>query len=118
MLNTVSQALSDYHLLGLFIGLATFLIIGFFHPIVIKAEYYFGVKCWWWFLLAGIVGIVLSVVTSSLTLSALLGVFAFSSFWSIGEILEQRGRVARGWFPANPKRQAKELMQQKRAAED
>ncbi|MDE5653689.1 MAG: DUF4491 family protein [Muribaculaceae bacterium] len=96
--------LSDYHLLGLFIGLATFLVIGFFHPIVIKAEYYFGVRCWWVFLVAGIIGVALSMLTSDLTVSALLGVFAFSSFWSIGEIFEQRKRVQRGWFPENPKR--------------
>jgi hypothetical protein len=31
---------------GIIVGLATFLIIGLFHPIVIKAEYYLGVRCW------------------------------------------------------------------------
>ena len=38
---------------GIIVGLATFLIIGIFHPIVIKAEYHFGTRCWWAFLLAG-----------------------------------------------------------------
>ena len=32
---------------GIIVGLATFLIIGIFHPIVIKAEYYWGVKKGW-----------------------------------------------------------------------
>ena len=32
---------------GILIGLATFLIIGLFHPLVIKGEYYFGTRCWW-----------------------------------------------------------------------
>lgn len=32
---------------GLLIGIATFLIIGLFHPVVVKAEYYWGTKCWW-----------------------------------------------------------------------
>ena len=36
--------------------------------------------------------------------SSLLGVLAFSSFWTIGEIKEQTRRVERGWFPENPKR--------------
>ncbi len=27
---------------GIIIGLCTFLIIGFFHPVVVKAEYYWG----------------------------------------------------------------------------
>ena len=32
---------------GIIIGLATFLTIGLFHPLVIKAEYYWGAGCWW-----------------------------------------------------------------------
>ena len=28
----------------------TGLIIGLFHPVVIKAEYYWGTGCWWIFL--------------------------------------------------------------------
>lgn len=103
-METITRFLDQYHLAGLFIGLATFLIIGIFHPIVIKCEYYFGVKCWWWFLVAGIIGTALSLFISDTAISALLGVFAFSSFWSIGEIFEQRKRVERGWFPKNPKR--------------
>ena len=39
---------------GLIIGIFTFLIIGLFHPIVIKCEYYFGTRCWWIFLVIGI----------------------------------------------------------------
>ena len=30
---------------GLIIGIFTFLIIGLFHPIVIKCEYYSGTRC-------------------------------------------------------------------------
>ena len=39
--------------------------------------------------------------------STLLAVWGASSLWSIGELFEQRQRVAKGWFPANPKRQGK-----------
>lgn len=92
---------------GIIIGVATFLVIGLFHPLVIKAEYYIGVKSWWLFLLLGIVSAVASLLVSSLTLSILLGVVAFSSFWSIGEVFEQKKRVAKGWFPANPKKRGK-----------
>ncbi len=38
---------------GLIIAIATFITIGIFHPIVIKAEYYLGVKVWWMFLVLG-----------------------------------------------------------------
>lgn len=89
---------------GIIIGVATFLVIGLFHPLVIKAEYYIGVKSWWLFLLLGIASVVASLLVANLTLSILLGVVAFSSFWSIGEVFEQKKRVEKGWFPANPKK--------------
>ena len=87
---------------GFIVGLATFLIIGLFHPIVIKAEYYLGTKCWWVFLVAGIVFCILSIVVENLIASTILGVTAFSSFWSIGELFEQKQRVKKGWFPEGP----------------
>lgn len=92
---------------GIFIGLITFLIIGLFHPLVIKAEYYIGVRSWWIFLLIGIGSTVGSILISNHLLSVSLGVLAFSSFWSILEVFEQRERVRKGWFPANPKRKQK-----------
>ena len=75
--------LNEYHLSGLVIGICTFLIIGLFHPIVVKAEYYWGTKCWWIFLLLGIGGIIASLYTENIMIASLLGVFAFSSFWTI-----------------------------------
>ena len=87
---------------GIIVGLATFLIIGLFHPIVIKAEYYLGTKCWWMFLVVGIVFCVLSIVVENLIASTILGVTAFSSFWTIGELFEQKQRVKKGWFPEGP----------------
>ena len=89
---------------GIVIGLVTFLVIGLFHPLVIKAEYYLGVKSWWLFLLLGIAASAASLLVSSLVLSIILGVVAFSSFWSIGEVFAQKKRVEKGWFPKNPKR--------------
>ena len=96
----------DY-LHGLFIGICTFLIIGLFHPLVIKAEYYWGTKSWWIFLIMGISGCGASIMCENITISALLGVFSFSSFWSIKEVFDQRERVEKGWFPENPKRKNK-----------
>lgn len=99
--------LNEYHLTGLAIGICTFLIIGVFHPVVVKAEYYWGTRCWWVFLLLGLGGVAASVWVSSLFWSSLLGVFAFSSFWTIKEIFEQEERVRKGWFPKNPRRKYK-----------
>ena len=42
---------------GLLLGFCTFLTIGIFHPIVVKAEYYFGLRPWAVFLLCGVAGV-------------------------------------------------------------
>ena len=96
--------MTQYNLEGLLIGLATFLIIGLFHPLVIKGEYYFGAKIRWAFLIAGVVFLALTVAVRNTFASSLLGVTAFSCFWSIHEVTEQVERVRKGWFPANSKR--------------
>ena len=89
------EFLSQYHLTGLAIGICTFLIIGLFHPVVIKCEYYFGTRCWWWFLILGIAGAAASIWVDSLFWSVLLGAF---------EGVEQQDRGRKGWFPKNPRR--------------
>ena len=88
---------------GLIIGVATFLIIGLFHPLVIKGEYYFGTRIWWVFVLMGIVAIAASLMIENVLWSTLLAVWGASSFWSIGELFEQKKRVEKGWFPKRKK---------------
>lgn len=97
------EFLETYRLTGIVIGAATFLIIGLFHPLVIKGEYYFGVRCWWVFALSGVVTLGASLWVENPVLSILLAVWGASSFWSIGELFEQRERVAKGWFPKREK---------------
>ena len=58
--------IAQYNLTGIVIGVATFLIIGLFHPLVIKGEYYFGVKIWWVFLVMGIVAVGASILVRQL----------------------------------------------------
>ena len=89
---------------GIIIGASVFLMIGFFHPIVIKAEYWFGTGCWPVFALVGAGTLAASLLVANMIVSTLLGAFAFSCFWSILELFQQKKRVERGWFPANPKR--------------
>lgn len=93
---------------GLIIGLATFLIIGLFHPLVIKGEYYVGKKLWPAFLIMGVIFIILSLLFDQVIISSILGVTGFSCLWSIQEIIEQEARVKKGWFPANPNKKLKE----------
>jgi hypothetical protein len=98
------EYIETYNLTGVIIGCGTFLIIGLFHPLVIKGEYYFGIKCWWAFLLLGIIGLIATfLIRDHIIVSSLCGVTAFSSFWGIGELFEQRKRVEKGWFPKRDK---------------
>lgn len=89
---------------GILLGAGAFLCIGLFHPLVIKAEYYWGVRSWWAFLIVGLLTAGGSLFAENSYLSIMLGIIAFSSFWSIGEVIKQRKRVLKGWFPKNPKR--------------
>lgn len=89
---------------GIFIGLVSFFLIGVFHPIVIKAEYYFTKKIWPLF---GVVGLILLAISSQIHAvvpSACIAVLGMTCLWSIRELFEQEERVERGWFPRNPNR--------------
>lgn len=88
---------------GILIAVATFLIIGLCHPLVIKSEYYFGVRCWPFFAVSGVASLAASLFVESIFWASLLGVTGCSLLWSILEIFEQRERVRKGWFPKNPK---------------
>lgn len=89
---------------GIIIGLISFLAIALYHPIVIKAEYYFTKKIWPVFAVAGIVMLVLSLFVSQVIVSAGLAVLGITNLWSIGELIHQEERVKKGWFPKNPNR--------------
>lgn len=94
----------ELNLQGLIIGLSSFLVIGIFHPLVIKGEYYYGQKINWAFAIAGVITLVFALLCDDLLWSAILAVVAFSCFWSIHEVAAQKRRVERGWFAMNPKR--------------
>ena len=89
---------------GIIIGITTFLIIGIFHPIVIKCEYYFSEKIWPVFLVLGLITGLLSLLIQQSLISDILGVLSCVLLWCIRELKEQTERVEKGWFPKNPKR--------------
>lgn len=93
------------HYQGIIIAVATFVIIGVFHPIVIKSEYHWGVKCWPVFAVIGIALLATSLFISNVLVAAIIGVTGCSALWSILELFAQRERVRKGWFPRNPKRE-------------
>lgn len=95
------------HFDGIIIAVVTFLMIGVFHPIVIKCEYYFTCKIWPIFLVCGVIFVAGSLFVENPIFSSALGVTGCSCLWSIKELFEQRERVRKGWFPENPKRKEK-----------
>ena len=92
------------HFSGIIIAISCFLIIGIFHPIVIKTEYYTGTRFWWIFLIIGLISLLSALFIANSLYSAILEIFGASSLWSIKELFEQCDRVKKGWFPMNPKR--------------
>ena len=85
------------------VGITSLVIIGIFHPIVIKAEYYFSARGWWLFAVAGF-GFIFAALFTQGILSYILAILGTTCFWCIVELFHQKRRVEKGWFPKNPKR--------------
>ena len=95
---------------GIASGILSLLIIGLWHPIVIKGEYYIGRRiCTVFFTVIGIVCVILSLYIDHAVVSMALALFGFSAFWGIKETAEQEERVKKGWFPENPKKKSYDL---------
>ena len=91
--------LSQFHFDGLIIAVITFFIIGIFHPIVIKSEYWFGTKIWPLFAVLGTITLFFALIVEQTLLQAVLGVLGCTFYWSILELFHQKKRVEKGWFP-------------------
>ena len=65
------------HFEGLAMGVIVFLIIGIFHPVVIKVEYYFGKKVWPVFFVIGWGFVIWSLYTANL----FLFIICIRRFW-------------------------------------
>lgn len=93
------------HFEGILVALFSYVIIGIFHPVVIKCEYYFSSRIWPVFLVCGILLLAGALFTAGM-LSIVLSLLGASFLWCIHELKEQEERVAKGWFPQNPERRA------------
>lgn len=90
---------------GIVFSAVAMFIMGIYHPIVIKAEYHFSQRIWPLFAAIGLACLVISVQLSGLA-SYIVAFLGATNLWCIVELKQQGRRVARGWFPANPKRKA------------
>jgi hypothetical protein len=86
------------------IGAASFLIIGSLHPVVVQAEYYYGIDIWPILLAAGCGCILVSLFVRNVIPGVLLAVLGVSLLWSMRALPEQEERGRKDWFPANPKK--------------
>lgn len=91
------EALMNYD--GLIIGLLSFTAIGIFHPIVIKAEYYFSRKVWPVFAITGATFLIYSLYTENEFQCSIFAIIGICCLWSIKELFDQEKRVKKGWFP-------------------
>jgi hypothetical protein len=92
------------NLFGFTLGLATLLIIGLGFIWVIRGERYFGYLWWPYVMGSGILLVLLSFLSSSIGISALLGVFGASLIWGSTELKEQAIRAEVGWYPFNARK--------------
>ena len=90
------------HYEGVLIAAAAILIIGMFHPIVIKTEYYFGKEAWPVFMILGALCTAASLFTDNQAVGAATAITGAAFLWSIRELFEQEERVKKGWWPENP----------------
>ena len=88
---------------GIIIGAATFILIGLLHVTVIKVEYHLGAGYWPAFALAGVTLIAASLIVTSPIISGILGAAGFAVAWSAPELIKQRKRVEKGWYPKKEK---------------
>jgi hypothetical protein len=93
---------------GILFGAFTFLAIGLGFVWVIKLEFYVGAHVAWAVAALGAALVLASLFIPGFTPSAILGVIGGTLFWGATELPEQEKRVAKGLFPANPRKQARE----------
>ena len=92
---------------GLFLGLFTVVVIGLGFVWVIKLEYYVGAHVTKIVAALGVIVALVSLFISDFTLSAIMGIVGGMIVWGATELPQQEQRVARGLFPANPRKCAR-----------
>ena len=92
------------NLIGLSFGIATLLIIGLGFIWVIRGERYFGVLWWPYVMGLGVSLVIVSLLVTSIWISAMLGVFGASLLWGATELKEQAVRAEIGWYTFNARK--------------
>ena len=91
-------------LAGLILGLFTLLSSALGHIWVVKVEYLVGAQVWPLAALLGIILIFSSLWVDDIIFSGMIGIFGFIVLYGARELVKQRERVEKGWFPRKPGR--------------
>jgi len=89
---------------GILMGLFSALAIGLGYGWVIRLEYYVGAHAARGVAALGVVVVLVSLFVPSFIFSAMAGVVGGTIVWGAIELPKQEQRVARGLFPANPRK--------------
>jgi len=100
------------HFQGILAGLFVFILIGALHILVVKVEYHFGAHLWPLFLLLGLAGVGSSLFVEDTFFCIILAISGFLIMYTAWELIKQKERVERGWFPQNPKRNSNKRRKQ------
>jgi len=84
---------------GVITGLTTFALIAVLHVLVVKIEFHVGSHVWPFFAFLGIAFMGASVFASDVMNSVILGITGFLLAWSAPELIKQKERVEKGWYP-------------------
>jgi hypothetical protein len=92
------------NLTGILFGVVTIVVVGLGFVWVIKLEYYVGAHVAEAVGALGLAMIVASLFVTAFRASGVLGVLGASAVWGAVELPQQERRVAKGMFPANPRK--------------
>jgi hypothetical protein len=92
---------------GIFFGLFTVIAIGLGFVWVIKLEYYASAHLAKPVMALGVIMAVISLFIPDFTLAAMIGIVSGTVIWGSTELPDQEERVAKGMFPANPRKRAR-----------
>jgi len=94
---------------GLITAAIVFFAIGLGFVWVIRLEYYVGSHVARALGFAGVLICALSALLPGFWPSAIVGVLGGTVFWGATELPDQAARVARGQFPANPRKKERRI---------
>ena len=87
---------------GLAMSVIMILATGLGHIIVIKWEYYWGVKTWPGLFAIGVALVLGSFLTDNNLISGGSGIMGATLLWGVHELFKQEKRVEQGLFPKRP----------------